>query len=33
LVFAKTLAEFQKLIDAYFNRREAQGGKDPAFCR
>ncbi len=33
LVFAKTLPEFQKLIDAYFNRRAAQGGKDPAFCR
>ena len=33
LVFAKALAEFQKLIDAYFNRRAAQGGKDPAFCR
>jgi UPF0755 protein len=33
LVFAKTLPEFQNLIDAYFNRRAAQGGKDPAFCR
>jgi len=33
LVFAKTLPEFQKLIDDYNNRRAAQGGKDPAFCR
>ncbi len=33
LVFAKTLAEFQQLIAAYNNRRAAQGGKDPAFCR
>ena len=33
LVFAKTLAAFQKLIDDYNSRRSAQGGKDPAFCR
>jgi len=33
LVFAKTLPEFEKLVDAYFSRRVVEGGKDPAFCR
>ncbi|MSX01888.1 MAG: endolytic transglycosylase MltG, partial [Actinobacteria bacterium] len=33
LAFARTATEFQKLIDAYNNKRASQGGKDPAFCR